>query len=53
MKVFRVCTDFDTKATFKSKINKKSEILVRDLMRRFQPLLNMLGSSITSLNGKR
>ncbi len=32
---------------------KEHRMLVREVMRRFQPLLNMLGSSITSLNGKR
>ncbi len=32
---------------------KNIRMLVREVMRRFQPLLNMLGSSITPLNGKR
>ncbi len=30
-----------------------NRMLVREVMRRFQSLLNMLGSSITPLNGKR
>ncbi len=32
---------------------KNIRMLVREVMRRFQLLLNMLGSSITPLNGKR
>ncbi len=32
---------------------KNIRMLVREVMRKFQPLLNMLGSSITPLNGKR